>query len=154
MRFVRVDISVQAGVDEPLDEVEGLVETGRQFVADRVVEVVSQHEVVAVDVFFGREAEGERVEVGGVRGVGEVGGGFGGARWEAAVVLDAGCEVRGGLWGVYARALLAVDGDGGLVGVVGSRGYAEDVFVRHGDGFMVWCWLRTGGFEVFGFVQC
>ena len=132
--LVGVDIAVEPGVDEPLDEVESLVETGGQFVFDRVVEVVAEDEVVAADVVLGGEVEGQRVEVCGVRGVREVGGGFGRAGGQAAVVLHAGGDVGAAVGAVDVCGLFGVDGDLLLVGVVWACGYGEDVFVCHGGG--------------------
>lgn len=63
IRLVRVDVPVQARVDDPLGDAEGGVEARREAVADGVVKVVAEDEVVAVDGRLGREAEGDAVLV-------------------------------------------------------------------------------------------
>lgn len=101
-----------------------------------MVEVVAEDQVIAVDVFvFEGEAEFEAVEVGGVRGVGEVGGCGGGVGGEAAVVLDADGEGGGEAGGGDGGALGGVDGDGALVLVGWAGGDGEDVvFCAAGHG--------------------
>jgi hypothetical protein len=71
--LIAVDVAVEARVDPPLDDAEGLVEERRQAVADRVLEVVAEDELVAADVVLGREREGDRVAVVGVLRRREVG---------------------------------------------------------------------------------
>jgi hypothetical protein len=75
--LIAVDVAVEARIDPPLDDTEGLVEERRQAVADRVLEVVAEDELVAADVVLGRERERDRVTVVGVLRRREVGRGRG-----------------------------------------------------------------------------
>jgi len=59
--FVGVNIAVETGVDEPLDQVKSLVESWRELVLNGVVEVVAEDKVIAANVFLEGEVEGERV---------------------------------------------------------------------------------------------
>ena len=94
-----------------------------------MVEVVPEHQIVPVDVFFGGEGEFEGVEVVLVRGVGEVGRGLRGVGGEAAVVLDSDAEVGSQVGGGDGCRGGSVDGEGSLVGVGWTGGYGEDEMV-------------------------
>lgn len=89
VRLISLYIAVQPRVYNPLDNAECGVKTRGQTVADGMVEVVAEDEVVGVNGGFGREAEGDTVLVAAlvVRGEREVGGGVWGGFGEAAVFL-------------------------------------------------------------------
>lgn len=90
VRFVCIYISIQPGIHNPLHDPKRSREPRRQSVADGVVEVITEDEVVAIDCScLRRESERDTVLVlcGGVRGEVEVGRGGGGGAREATVVL-------------------------------------------------------------------
>lgn len=67
--FVGVGVAVDARVDGPLDEAEGGAEARGQVVADWVVEVVAEDDVVAVHWLFEDDAVADAVLVGFVEWV-------------------------------------------------------------------------------------
>lgn len=71
--FVGLYIAVQTRINPPLYYTKRLVEERGQAIADRVVEVVAEDELVAADVLFGSEGEGDGVAVVGMLRGGEVG---------------------------------------------------------------------------------
>ena len=74
VRFISIGVPIKAWIDSPLDDLQGGAEARGQAVADRVVEVVAEDEVVAVHGLLRREAERDAVLVVGfgVRREGEV----------------------------------------------------------------------------------
>lgn len=105
--LVAVHVAFETRVDPPLDDAEGFVEQRRQAVADGVLEVVAEDELVARNVGLGHEGEGDGVAVVWVlRGgeVGRCGGGAFGETWVAVVRgwLFVAC---GRLVGVYRGSL-------------------------------------------------
>jgi hypothetical protein len=92
--LVAVHIAVKTRVDPPFYNAKGLVEERREAVADWVLEVVTEDELVARDVLLGREGEGYRVAVVGVLGCGEVGRGRGRAFGESYDALVPGDGVQ------------------------------------------------------------
>jgi hypothetical protein len=61
MRFIRVHVSLQPRINNPFHDSKCGGESGREAVADRMVEVVAEEEIVTID-FVGRsEFEGDGV---------------------------------------------------------------------------------------------
>ena len=133
MRGIAIQIAVQAGIDDPGDDVEGGAEARGQAVADGMVKVVAEDERCAGDGGRGGEAEGDGVLIVPVRRVREVRGRGGGGAGQAAVVLDADPDRGGAVRGRDFGWLRGVDGDGVVRRRVirWSRRHAQEVFVCH-----------------------
>lgn len=63
IRLLGIHIALQSRINSPFHNLKGGVESRGETVADGVVEVVPEDEVVAVDGGFGGEAEGDAVLV-------------------------------------------------------------------------------------------
>jgi hypothetical protein len=89
IRLLRINIPIQPWINSPLDDLKRRIEARRKAIADGVVEVIAEDEVVAVYAFLGCEREGDTVLVVGfgVCREGEVRGCARRGAREAAVVL-------------------------------------------------------------------
>lgn len=67
-----MNISINTGIDRPLEDIECGTESSWESVADWVVEIISENEGGAGSRFLRNESEGDAVFVVGVRGLREI----------------------------------------------------------------------------------
>lgn len=67
-----MNISINTGIDRPLEDIECGAESWWESVADWVVEIISENEGGAGNRFLRNESEGDAVFVVGVRGLREI----------------------------------------------------------------------------------
>lgn len=83
VRFVRVRVPVQGGIDRPFHDAKRGVEARGKAISNGAFEVISEDEVVARHGLFRDEGEADRILIALVEVVGEVSAGHGGAVGQA-----------------------------------------------------------------------